>query len=185
MARKLCARAPGFSVKETVFDGEGRLPPRLARSMHPCQGMKTLTQTGPAASGSRRAFTLVELLLVLTILAILAGVVLPNLVHRKVDAQIAAAKTQISNFGTTLSMYEVDNGSYPKGGNGLQALITKPNDAQNWKGPYLHKNKVPMDPWGNPYVYVFPGKHNPADYDLYSKGVDGLGGTNTIANWDD
>jgi general secretion pathway protein G len=112
--------------------------------------MKTLTRTGPAASGSRRAFTLVELLLVLTILAILAGVVVPRYVYRTVDTKIAAAKTEISNFDTALSMFEVDNGSYPKGGDGLQALITKPNDAQNWKGPYLHKNKVPLDPWGNP-----------------------------------
>jgi len=147
--------------------------------------MKTLTQTGPAASGSRRAFTLVELLLVLTILAILAGVVLPRLTGQTVEAKKKAARTQIAEIGTSLSMFEVDNGSYPKGGDGLQALIASPRDAQNWKGPYLHKNKVPKDPWGNPYVYVFPGKHNSADYDLYSKGVDGLGGTNTIANWDD
>jgi len=136
-------------------------------------------------SWRRGGFTLVELLIVLTILAILAGVVLPNLIHRKGDGQIAAAKTQVQAFVTALNLFEVDNGHLPKGVNGLQSLIVKPGDAQNWRGPYLQMNKVPLDPWNNPYVYEAPGRHNPATFDLYSKGTDGLGGTNTIGNWID
>jgi general secretion pathway protein G len=83
-----------------------------------------------------------------------------------------------------LSMYEVDNGYFPKGPDGLQALLIKPRDAQStWKGPYLQKDKVPLDPWGHPYVYEAPGRHYPASYDLYSKGKDGQGGNGTIGNW--
>jgi len=128
---------------------------------------------------------LVELLLVLTILAIMAAIVIPNLVGRKVTGQIDATKTQIAGFVTAINMFEVDNGHLPKGANGLQSLITRPGDAQNWRGPYLQKNKVPLDPWNNPYVYEAPGRHNPVTFDLYSNGKDGLGGTNTIGNWID
>jgi general secretion pathway protein G len=140
--------------------------------------------TGPANPWSRHAFTLVELLLVLTILAILAGIVIPNLTGRLEEARRQAATAAIANFDSALSMFEVDNGYYPKGADGLQSLIIKPRDAQNtWKGPYLKKDRVPPDPWGNPYVYEFPGRHNSSSYDLYSKGKDAQGGTNTIGNW--
>jgi general secretion pathway protein G len=119
-----------------------------------------------------RAFTLVELLLVMTILAILAGIVLPKMAGRGEQARETAAQTQIETFGTALGVYEVDNGNYPRGREGLQALVVRPRDALNWKGPYLEKG-VPSDPWNKPYIYECPGHHNPTGYDLYTTGPDG------------
>src|SRR5277367_1765516 len=105
-------------------------------------GRKTLRQ---------RAFTLVEMLLVLTILAILAGIVIPKMSGRIPQAKIAAANTDISAFKTALGMYEVDTGSFPAGRNGLMALLQKPNNnTLGWKGPYLEKDTLPVDPWGKP-----------------------------------
>jgi general secretion pathway protein G len=130
---------------------------------------------------SQQAFTLVELLLVLAILAILAGIVLPKLSGRTEQARVAAAKSQIATFGTALDAFEVDNGYYPRGKNGLDALVHKPRDAQNWRTPYLQKD-IPLDPWNRPYVYECPGKHNPSGYDLSSMGPPD-GGGDVICNW--
>ncbi len=139
-----------------------------------------------AAQARRGGFTLVELLLVLTILAILAGIVLPSMVGRGQDARIKATLTDIATFTTALNMFEVDNGRFPPGRNGLQALLQKPSYAQNWHGPYLQdKTTVPLDPWGQPFIYECPGKHNPNSFDLMSMGPDGrIGGGDDICNWE-
>jgi len=127
-------------------------------------------------------FTLVEMLLVMVILATLAAIVIPKMAGRSKDAQITAAKSQISSFEVTLDSFEVDNGYYPKTGD-LDALVNQPGEAKNWHGPYL-KN-IPLDPWGNAYTYDYPGKHNPNGYDLLSNGPDGRSGTDDdINNWD-
>ena len=132
---------------------------------------------------SLRAFTLIELLLVMVILGILAAIVVPKFSGRTEQAKNAAAKTDISTMGTALDAFEVDNGYYPKGKNGLLDLVQQPRDAQNWKGPYLQKG-VPNDPWGHPYIYECPGKHNTSGYDLMSVGPDGRAGTDDdITNW--
>ena len=133
---------------------------------------------------ARHGFTLIELLLVVTILGILAAIVVPRMVGRGKDAQIAAAITQISAFKTALSAFEVDQNYFPKGQNGLIDLIQQPRDAQNWHGPYLETDTVPKDPWGNDYAYTCPGKHNPSSYDIVSAGPDGqLGTDDDIGNW--
>ena len=127
-------------------------------------------------------FTLIELLLVLVILGILAAIVVPKFTGRTEQARITAAVTQISSFSTALNTFELDNGGFPKGANGLISLVQKPNDAQNWHGPYL--DSIPKDPWGNDYVYECPGRHNQSGYDITSAGPDGkLNTDDDIANW--
>lgn len=132
---------------------------------------------------SRAGFTMIELLLVLAILAILAAIVIPKLAGRSEQARVTAAQTEISNLETALDSYEVDTGSYPDSSMGLQALMVKPANVDNWRGPYMTKD-IPADPWGHPYVYEYPGKHVEGRYDLYSWGPDGRAGTDDdITNW--
>jgi len=129
-----------------------------------------------------RAFTLIELLLVLVILGILAAIVVPKFAGRTEEARVTAAKTQISSFSTALDAFEVDNGYYPKGRNGLLELVQQPRDAKNWHGPYL--KEIPKDPWGNDYVYECPGRHNVGSYDLMSIGFDQRAGSDDdVTNW--
>lgn len=130
-----------------------------------------------------QAFTLVEMLLVLVILATLAAIVIPKFAGRSEQAKVTAAQSQVSSIEMALDSFEVDNGYFPKTGE-LDALINQPANASNWRGPYLKKG-IPNDPWGNPYTYDYPGKHNPTGYDLFSPGPDGRAGTDDdITNWE-
>jgi len=132
----------------------------------------------------RQAFTLVEMLLVLVILAVLAAIVIPKFSGRSQQAKITAAASQINSIEMALDSFEVDTGFYPKGANGLDGLLNPPSGATGWKGPYLKKG-VPHDPWGNPYVYNYPGKNNADGYDLMSMGPDlRVGGDDDITNYD-
>lgn len=134
-------------------------------------------------TNSRAGFTLVELLLVLVILGTLAAIVIPKFAGRTEQARVTAARTQISNLETSLDAYETDCGSYPQGSDGLRSLLEKPSDVEGWRGPYI-KKELPPDPWGRPYVYECPGKHNADGYDIMSPGPDGQAGTDDdIANW--
>ncbi len=148
--------------------------------------MKLTRNTSPtffAVAARARGFTLIELLLVLVILGILAAIVVPKFAGRTEQARLTAAQSQISTFGTALDSFEVDMGYYPKGKSGLRDLVEAPREGQNWKGPYM-KNDIPLDPWGNEYVYEYPGKRNAKSYDLMSMGPDGrVGGDDDISNW--
>ena len=127
---------------------------------------------------SRRAFTLLEIIVVIIVLALLAGLVAPQIFGRVSEARGATAKTQIELLGTALDNYRLDNGAYPSTEQGLSALREKPARAPippNWRGPYLRKD-VPNDPWGRPYIYRFPGDRNAATFDLSSLGRDGKPG---------
>jgi general secretion pathway protein G len=128
------------------------------------------------------AFTLIELLLVLVILAVLAAVVVPKFTGRAEQARMAAAKTDITALETALDTFEVDAGRYPSTDEGLNALLNPPSGVKTWNGPYV--KKAPVDPWNNPYVYRYPGQYNARSFDLSSNGPDGQeGGQDDINNW--
>ena len=117
--------------------------------------------------------TLIELMVVMVIIALFATVVGARL-FRSVDrARQTTAKSQISEFETVLDLFRLDVGRYPTAAEGLQILRVNSGDVRNWDGPYLVKD-VPADPWGNPYVYHYPGEHG--DFDLLSLGADGQDG---------
>ena len=119
-------------------------------------------------------FSLIELLVVIIILGLLAGLVGPRLFSRVGQSKTAAARAQIELFSAALDQYRLDVGSYPATAAGLQALVQGSN-APNWNGPYLKKNTVPADPWGKPYLYkCCPGDHG--DFDIWSLGADGAAG---------
>jgi len=123
-----------------------------------------------------RGFTLIELMVVIVILGILAGLIVPRIMGRPEEAKQLKAKMQIESLETTLKLYKLDNGMYPDTEQGLQALIEQPETGivpKNWrKQGYLEKGRLPKDPWGNEFVYLSPGAHG--DYDIISYGADGV-----------
>lgn len=134
----------------------------------------------------QQGFTLLEIIVVVTIIAILAAYIAPKVVGRADDARISKAKSDIRVLESSLELYKLDNFTYPGIEQGLQALVSKPaGDMKNWrKGGYI--KKLSNDPWGNPYIYEIPGDHG--EFDIYSLGADAtVGGSEEaadIGNWD-
>lgn len=133
----------------------------------------------------KSGFTLLELLIVVVIIGLLAGIVGPKLFKNINKSEMTTAKAQIDTFVKALDNFRIDTGRYPSSQEGLQALLTNPTDLQGWNGPYLKKS-VPNDPWGMPYQYAEPGSHN-NEYDIFSFGKDkkegGEGDNQDIGNW--
>lgn len=135
-----------------------------------------------------RGFTLIEILVVIVILSILAGLVVPRLLKEPDKAKIVKAKLQIGQLEMALKRFKLDNGFYPSTEQGLEALVKKPTIGREPKHypPDGYLDKIPLDPWGNPYVYVCPGEHG--DFDLLSLGADGIEGgegpNKDIGNWE-
>ena len=128
-----------------------------------------------------RGFTLVEILVVITIIGLIMGLVGPRVLVYLGESKAKAAKIQIESFGSALDLYYLDNGRYPTSSEGLAALVQRSGNSRTWNGPYLKGSVVPTDPWGQAYVYRSPGEHG--SYDVVSYGADGQeGGTGTSAD---
>jgi general secretion pathway protein G len=150
--------------------------------------MKKLSLRSSAARRIQRGFTLIEIMVVVVIMGVLAAMVVPKLLNRAGDSKVSAAKVDIATLMQALKLYKLDNQRYPTTEQGLQALIEKPASgpaANGWKsGGYVEK--MPKDPWGNPYQYLSPGIKG--EVDVFSYGSDGQpGGTGNdadIGSWD-
>lgn len=163
-----------FAALPVVFQGPHAMP--------------TKAHTAPSLH-RRRGFTLIEIMVVITILGILAALVVPKIFGRADDARITAARTEISALMQALKVYRIDNGRFPTTEQGLLALINKPTIdpmPNNWKqGGYLERTSVPKDPWGKEYQYLSPGVRG--EIDVFSFGRDGQSGGEgpdaDIGNW--
>jgi general secretion pathway protein G len=140
----------------------------------------TLTRLGLVRRSSdskhrkgEEGFTLVEMLVVITIIGLVMALVGPRVLNYLGESKVKAAKIQIESFSAALDLYYLDNGTYPTGSEGLVALVQRPSSAPGWNGPYLKTNTVPDDPWGHPYVYKAPGDQAPYEIDSYGAGAVG------------
>ena len=137
--------------------------------------------------GRKRGFTLMEMLIVVAIIGVLAAMLMPNIAGRSEEARKSRAQAEIaSTLRLALTMFESDVGKFPTTQQGLDALVTNPDQVATWRGPYIDQAKRLNDPWGQRYSYQYPGQNNPQTYDLASAGPDGQFGTDDdITNWDD
>jgi general secretion pathway protein G len=146
------------------------------------RGKKTLPSDGREGEAG---FTLIELLVVMVILVLLASLVAPRVLGYLGSSRTKSAKVQIESLSTSLELYKLDTGRYPDAREGLTALVQRPANLPSWNGPYLKKDKVPLDPWGQPYIYRYPGQHGP--FDILTLGADkregGQAEDQDVASW--
>lgn len=146
--------------------------------------MRSDTQIEPATRAGReqeRGFTLVEMLVVITIIGLIMGLIGPRVLNYLSESKTKAARIQLQSFSAALDLFYLDAGRYPSTSEGLGALAQRPAGLSAWNGPYLKGGAVPKDPWNAAYVYRAPGDHGP--YDILSYGADGQeGGSGTAAD---
>jgi general secretion pathway protein G len=139
---------------------------------------------GQRNSGRREGeagFTLIEMLVVITIIGLIVGLVGPRVLNYLSESKTKTAKIQIEGLSAALDLYYLDNGRYPASNEGLTALVQRPASASGWNGPYLKTASVPLDPWGHPYLYMTPGNHAPYEIESYgSAGPEGGQGAKTM-----
>ena len=141
----------------------------------------------PIARSRTAGFTLLEILVVLAIIGLLAGLAITNVDRIFGGAQVDTTRLFVNQtMKTSLTTYRIHMGSYPSTSEGLQALVTAPGSkSEKWAGPYVEGGKIPLDHWGEPYQYAYPGQRNKDSYDLWSKGPDRQSGTaDDIGNWE-
>ncbi len=140
-------------------------------------------QGRPDVSGSRlesqAGFTLVEMLVVITIIGLIMGLIGPRVLNYLSESKVKAARIQLQSFVTALDLFYLDAGRYPSSAEGLSALVKQTPGVAAWNGPYLKGGNVPSDPWNHAYVYRSPGEHGP--YDIVSYGSDGQEGGSGVA----
>jgi general secretion pathway protein G len=128
-----------------------------------------------------QGFTLVEMLVVITIIGLIMGLIGPRVLNYLSESKVKAAKIQMQSFSSALDLFNLDAGRYPSTAEGLAALVRRTPGVAAWNGPYLRGGKVPDDPWNNPYIYRAPGEHGA--YDIMSLGSDGQeGGSGAAAD---
>jgi len=138
---------------------------------------------GKLKNVNQKGFTFIELMVVIVVLGLLIGVVGPRVWQWLAKGQDIAAKSQIAQLEAAVMTYATDLGHFPTAEDGLTALVENTDGSEFWAGPYLSRSKLPLDPWKNDYVYVYPGTHG-NEFDLFSKGEDSQEGTeDDIANW--
>jgi general secretion pathway protein G len=134
-----------------------------------------------ARRAAQAGFTLIEMLVVITIIGLIMALVAPRVLNYLAESKVKAAKIQIASLGSALDLYYLDVGHYPTSSEGLTALVQRPGNMTTWNGPYLKGDLVPEDPWGHPYNYRAPGEHGP--YDITSYGADGTESGSDITSW--
>jgi general secretion pathway protein G len=123
------------------------------------------------ASDGESGFTLIEMLVVITIIGLIMGLVGPRVLNYLAESKVKTAKIQIESLSSAIDLYYLDNGSYPSSSDGLNALVRRPAGDSSWNGPYLKSTAAPVDPWGHAYVYKSPAEHAP--YEIASFGPSG------------
>lgn len=137
----------------------------------------------PKHSPRSRAFTLIEIMVVVIVIGILAAIIIPQFMGTTDDAKISAAKATVTELDSAVERFYVQMDRYPTTEEGLNVLVNPPttDDAKSWRGPYI--KELHNDPWGNPYQYACPGTHHASSYDIWSRGKSGVDGQDNIGNW--